>query len=104
MIVPMALGAPIQQRIVIPHLKRQPDQEITPGKPYRFEVWSEVEKNRLIGRFESGQAIGPTATAYCIGTISYDDGAGVRRETGFCWRYSGTKWIREEGTAYGYEY
>ena len=107
-IVPMRFRHELQERIVAPLLRQQPSGPIAAGRPHTFEVRSEIafERADYGTQDASGAHANPEATVYCLGTISYDDSAGVTRQTGFCWRWDPPprKWVRVTGNSYDYAY
>jgi len=104
LIVPMQYGMRPQDRIAIPVVREPAPDSVIPGRPYFFNVWSDVEHHRAELR-GGDTTLPPEATVYCIGTVSYDDGAGVRRQTGFCWRWEqDRRWESDYLSSYYYSY
>jgi hypothetical protein len=61
-----------------------------------------MEKTKMRG---GDVVLPPEKTPYCIGTISYEDAAGVLRQTGFCWRWEQQGlWTNEYASPYYYSY
>ncbi len=86
--------------------------DIESGAPYHFDVFSQMS-DRLASFEEAFEIFVPVQVSdnetadsklYCIGTISYSDSRGTRRQTGFCWRWGRRRWTRDDSPEYEYAY
>ncbi len=92
--------------LTFPEIETQ--ESAVPGIPYSFSMQSKQSDiaHRVDVRFDpkAGGATSPKDSLYCTGTVSYMDGLGNQRITGFCWRLYGLRWIRQSRSAYEYAY
>jgi hypothetical protein len=71
---------------------------VAPGGPYHVGINSQVAEDTNPNSRPSLPSV------YCIGTISYEDSSGHRRQTGFCWKWRSFIWERTNDPNYEYSY
>jgi len=86
-------------------------RSVESGQKLRVEFKSERTFRDLAGRVRLRRdviATGNLPSMYCVGTISYFDSNGMRRETGFCYiltfDHIGERWAKAESPEHEYEY